>query len=94
VVSKSGTTLETLTNEELVRVAFIAADLDPHKHFIAVTGKDSPMDNPSRYLRSFYMFDYIGGRYSATSTVGAVMLGFVLMNDYMSQKMDFMEVLK
>jgi glucose-6-phosphate isomerase len=78
VVSKSGTTLETLTNEELVRAAFIAADLDPNKHFITVTGKGSPMDNPSRYLLSFYMFDYIGGRYSATSMVGAVMLGFVL----------------
>ncbi|MDF1593869.1 MAG: glucose-6-phosphate isomerase [Desulfobacterales bacterium] len=78
VVSKSGTTLETLTNEELVRAAFIATGLDPNKHFIAVTGKDSPMDNPSRYLHSFYMFDYIGGRYSATSMVGAVMLGFAL----------------
>ncbi|MGB3223980.1 MAG: glucose-6-phosphate isomerase [Desulforhopalus sp.] len=78
VVSKSGTTLETLTNEELVREAFIAAGLDPNKHFIAVTGKGSPMDNPSRYLRSFYMFDYIGGRYSATSMVGGVMLGFAL----------------
>ena len=78
VVSKSGTTLETLTNEELVRAAFITARLDPNKHFVAVTGKGSPMDNPSRYLRSFYMFDYIGGRYSATSMVGAVMLGFSL----------------
>lgn len=78
VVSKSGTTLETLTNEELVRQAFVAAGLNPDKHFIAVTGKESPMDNPSRYLRSFYMFDYIGGRYSVTSMVGAVMLGFAL----------------
>ncbi|TKB28687.1 glucose-6-phosphate isomerase [Desulfopila sp. IMCC35006] len=78
VVSKSGTTLETLTNEQLVRAAFQAAGLDPGKHFIAVTGKGSPMDNPSSYLRSFYMFDYIGGRYSATSMVGAVMLGFAL----------------
>ena len=81
VVSKSGTTLETLTNEQLVRTAFAAAGLDPGKHFIAVTGKGSPMDNPSSYLRSFYMFDYIGGRYSATSMVGAVMLGFALGHD-------------
>ncbi len=78
VVSKSGTTLETLTNEQLVREAFVAAGLDPGKHFIAVTGQGSPMDNPSRYLQSFYMFDYIGGRYSVTSMVGAVMLGFAL----------------
>jgi len=78
VVSKSGTTLETLTNEELVRNAFKRAELDPGRHFLAVTGENSPMDDPERYLRSFYMFDYIGGRYSATSMVGAVMLGFAL----------------
>ncbi len=78
VVSKSGTTLETLTNEEMVRAAFTGAGLDPAHHFVAITGQGSPMDNPARYLRSFYMFDYIGGRFSATSMVGAVMLGFAL----------------
>ena len=78
VVSKSGSTLETLTNEELARAAFIKAGLDPGRHFMAVTGQGSPMDNPDRYRRSFYMYDYIGGRYSATSMVGAVMLGFGL----------------
>ncbi|MHB8150879.1 MAG: glucose-6-phosphate isomerase [Desulfobulbia bacterium] len=78
VVSKSGSTLETMTNEELVRKAFAEAGLEPSRHFLAVTGKGSPMDNPARYLRSFYMFDPIGGRYSATSMVGAVMLGFGL----------------
>ena len=88
VVSKSGTTLETLTNEELVKAAFQKAGLDPRAHFIAVTGEESPMDNPEKYLRSFYMFDYIGGRYSATSMVGAVMLGFALGHDA------FIEILK
>jgi glucose-6-phosphate isomerase len=78
VVSKSGTTLETLTNETLIRKALAARGLDPSLHCIAVTGEGSPMDNPKRYLRSFYMFDAIGGRYSATSMVGAVMLGFAL----------------
>lgn len=78
VVSKSGSTLETLTNEELVRAAYMEAGLDTKQHFIAVTGEKSPMDNPEKYLRSFYMFDYIGGRYSATSMVGAVMLGFAM----------------
>jgi glucose-6-phosphate isomerase len=36
------------------------------------------MDNPGKYLSSFHMYDYIGGRFSATSMVGAVMLGFGL----------------
>ncbi|UCD66857.1 MAG: glucose-6-phosphate isomerase [Deltaproteobacteria bacterium] len=78
VVSKSGSTLETLTNEAMVRAAYNKAGLDPRSHFIAITGQGSPMDNPDKYLRSFHMYDYIGGRYSATSMVGAVMLGFGL----------------
>lgn len=77
-VSKSGGTLETLTNEEFVRSYFKQAGCKPEEHFIAVTGEKSPMDNPSRYLASFYIWDYIGGRYSATSMVGAVMLSFAL----------------
>ncbi|GAB4333199.1 MAG: glucose-6-phosphate isomerase [Desulfobulbaceae bacterium] len=78
VVSKSGTTLETLTNERLVRNALERAGLDPARHIVAVTGAGSPMDDPGRYLRSFHMFDYIGGRYSVTSMVGGVTLGFAL----------------
>ncbi len=78
VVSKSGSTLETKTNEEFVRDHLIKAGLDPKNHMIAVTGKGSPMDDPSRYLASFYIWDYIGGRYSVTSMVGGVILAFSL----------------
>ncbi|MBU6446430.1 MAG: glucose-6-phosphate isomerase, partial [Verrucomicrobia bacterium] len=78
VVSKSGSTLETLTNEAFVRTRMEKAGIDPKKHFVAVTGEKSPMDNPERYLASFYMWDFVGGRYSATSMVGGVSLGFAL----------------
>jgi len=78
VVSKSGSTLETLTNEKLVRSALEADGLKPAHHIVAVTGAGSPMDDPQQYLRSFHMFDYIGGRYSVTSMVGGVTLGFAL----------------
>jgi glucose-6-phosphate isomerase len=78
VVSKSGSTLETLTNETLIRAEFKKKGLDPKDHFVAVTGKKSPMDNPSHYLASFHMWDFVGGRYSATSMVGGVVLGFAL----------------
>ncbi len=78
VVSKSGTTLETLTNERLVRSALEKKGLDPARHLVSVTGAGSPMDDPRQYLRSFHMFDYIGGRYSVTSMVGGVTLGFAL----------------
>ncbi len=88
IVSKSGSTLETLTNEEMVRAAYNRAGLDPCHHFVAITGQGSPMDNPEKYLRSFHMYDYIGGRYSVTSMVGAVMLGFGLGYD------TFIEILR
>ncbi|HHO47463.1 MAG TPA: glucose-6-phosphate isomerase [Desulfobacteraceae bacterium] len=88
VVSKSGSTLETLTNERLVRAALSGAGLDPARHLLAVTGAGSPMDNPRDYLASFHMYDYIGGRYSATSMVGGVTLGFALGHEA------FVEILK
>ncbi|MCH2205960.1 MAG: glucose-6-phosphate isomerase [Lentisphaerales bacterium] len=78
VISKSGGTLETLTNETFVAERFKNAGLPINKHFVCVTGEGSPMDNPSKYLRTFYMFDYIGGRYSVTSMVGGVVLAFSL----------------
>ena len=78
VVSKSGTTLETLTNEAFIRTRIQKMGIDPKDHFVAVTGEKSPMDDPSRYLASFYIWDFVGGRYSATSMVGAVMLSCCL----------------
>ena len=74
VVSKSGTTLETLTNETFVKDALVSAGLDPSKHMLAVTSETSPLANNPAYLDSFYMDDYIGGRYSATSCVGGAIL--------------------
>lgn len=78
IVSKSGTTLETVTNEAFIRTELLKAGLDPTLHLIAVTGKGSPMDDPTKYRASFYIWDYIGGRYSTTSMVGGVMLAFAL----------------
>lgn len=78
VVSKSGGTMETLTNEKLARSYFDKAGIDSSGHFIAVTGKGSPMDDPKKYLGCFYIWDFVGGRYSATSMVGGVALAFLL----------------
>ena len=74
LVSKSGTTLETLTNESFVREALKNAGLDASKHMIAVTSETSPLAGNSDYLDAFYMDDYIGGRYSSTSSVGGAVL--------------------
>jgi len=78
VVSKSGSTLETVTNETLAREKLKKAGLDPKNHLVAVTGKGSPMDDPAQYRASFYIWDYIGGRYSVTSMIGGVTLAFTL----------------
>ena len=74
VVSKSGTTLETLTNESFVRDALVKAGLDASKHMLAVTSETSPLAKSSDYLAAFFMDDYIGGRYSSTSAVGGAVL--------------------
>lgn len=78
IVSKSGTTLETMTNEAIIRAELVKAGLDPSLHLIAVTGKGSPMDDPQRYRASFYIWDFVGGRYSVSSMIGGVILSFTL----------------
>ena len=74
LVSKSGTTLETLTNESFVKDALEKAGLDPSKHMIAVTSETSPLAKSDDYLAAFFMDDYIGGRYSSSSAVGGAVL--------------------
>ncbi len=74
LVSKSGTTLETLTNESFVKNAIKKAGLDPADHMVAVTSETSPLAKNSGYLEAFFMDDYIGGRYSSTSAVGGAVL--------------------
>ena len=74
LVSKSGTTLETLTNESFVKDALKNAGLDASKHMIAVTSETSPLAKSDDYLTAFFMDDYIGGRFSSTSAVGGAVL--------------------
>ena len=74
VVSKSGTTLETLTNETFVKEALKKEGLNPSKHMLAVTSETSPMAKSADYLAAFFMDDYIGGRFSSSSAVGGAVL--------------------
>ena len=74
LVSKSGTTLETLTNESFVKDALVKAGLNPSKHMIAVTSETSPLAKSDDYLTAFFMDDYIGGRFSSSSGVGGAVL--------------------
>lgn len=76
LVSKSGTTQETLTNQQLVYdfLKRYAPNVNPAEQMLAVTSETSPLAKSEDFLESFYIDDYIGGRYSSTSAVGAAIL--------------------
>jgi glucose-6-phosphate isomerase len=74
LVSKSGTTQETLANELFVKERLKKAGLDSSKHMIAVTSETGPLARNPAYLDSFYIDDNIGGRYSSSSAVGGCIL--------------------
>ena len=88
LVSKSGTTLETLTNESFVKDALVKAGLNPSKHMIAVTSETSPLAKSSDYLTAFFMDDYIGGRYSSSSGVGGAVLSLAFGPEVFAQFLD------
>jgi len=88
LVSKSGTTLETLTNESFVKDALKNAGLDASKHMIAVTSETSPLAKSADYLAAFFMDDYIGGRFSSTSGVGGAVLSLAFGPDVFAQFLD------
>ena len=88
LVSKSGTTLETLTNESFVKDALAKAGLDASKHMIAVTSETSPLAKSDDYLAAFFMDDFIGGRFSSTSSVGGAVLSLAFGPEVFAQFLD------
>jgi len=78
LVSKSGTTQETLANETLVVKTLKKNNIaNPKKNIICVTSETSPLAKSKDYLTSFFIDDFIGGRYSSTSAVGLTILNIV-----------------
>ncbi len=88
LVSKSGTTLETLTNNAFVQDALKKDGLDPAKHMVAVTSATSPLAKSTDFLTAFYMDDYIGGRYSTSSAVGCTVLSLAFGPDVFARFLD------
>ena len=73
VISKSGGTPETRNGMLEAIAAFRAAGLDPARHFVAVTGAGSQLDQTAQregWLARFAMWDWVGGRTSELSAVG------------------------
>ncbi len=75
VVSKSGTTQETLTNEAFALHWLTQAGVsEPRRQIVCVTSETSPLAQSGDYLDSFFIDDFIGGRYSSSSAVGGTVL--------------------
>jgi glucose-6-phosphate isomerase len=73
VISKSGGTPETRNGMLEARAAYERAGLDFAKHAVAVTGFGSAMHKVATaggWLKSFPMWDWVGGRTSELSAVG------------------------
>lgn len=87
LVSKSGGTLETLTNGAFA-ASFLGDSEKAKAQMVVVTSKTSPLAKDSGYLDHFYMDDFIGGRYSATSCVGALIMSLAYGPEVFSELLD------
>ena len=74
VVSKSGTTAETLSNFLVVREAFERADIDWTERTVVTTGEEGPLRRLAdrEGIASLPAPDGVPGRFSALSTMGLV----------------------
>jgi glucose-6-phosphate isomerase len=73
VISKSGGTAETRNGMLEAAAAFTAEEIDYTKHFVAVTGAGSKLDQTAvkeNWLARFPMWDWVGGRTSELCAVG------------------------
>ena len=73
VISKSGGTPETRNGMIEAEAAYNAAGIDFAKHAIAVTGDGSKLYNyaiEKKWIDTFPMWDWVGGRTSVFATVG------------------------
>jgi glucose-6-phosphate isomerase len=73
VVSKSGGTKETRNGMLEAERAYLARSLTFGAHAVAITGENSELDlyaKKNSWLRTFPMWDWVGGRTSVMSAVG------------------------
>ena len=72
--SKSGTTIETLSQFEFYQSKFKEADLNPTQHIVIITDPGTPLDISARNLgyKVVNADPNVGGRFSALSAFGLV----------------------
>ena len=95
VISKSGGTPEPRNGMIEAQAAFKAKGLDFAKQAVAITGEGSKLDGVAKnegWLKTFPMWDWVGGRTSVMATVGLVPLALqgIKIDDFLAgaQKMD------
>jgi glucose-6-phosphate isomerase len=75
VISKSGGTKETRNGQLIAKTALSKKKLSVSDHFVAITGDGSELFQTAtseKWLKTFPMWDWVGGRTSQLSTVGLV----------------------
>ena len=74
ICSKSGTTIETLSQFEFYQRRFKEADLNPIQHIVIITDPGTPLDISARNLgyKVVNADPNVGGRFSALSAFGLV----------------------
>lgn len=77
-ISKSGSTLETLTAERILRKIFHEKGLQERDHFISISTPQSRLDDAKNYSACFHLDETIGGRLSSTSAIGGFIIGFMI----------------
>jgi len=83
VVSKSGSTQETVNMLKLTEAEFKKRSISISNSFVAITGKGSLLDNYAKdnnFLDTFYIADWLGGRTSIWSSIGLLPLLFLDQN--------------
>ncbi|MEO0514447.1 MAG: glucose-6-phosphate isomerase [Planctomycetota bacterium] len=95
VISKSGGTPEPRNGMIEAQHAFKAKGLEFAKHAVAITGDGSKLDGVAKsegWLKTFPMWDWVGGRTSVMATVGLVPLALqgIKIDDFLAgaKKMD------
>ena len=87
LVTKSGTTLETLTNyafvKEYLHKNCPAVALE--KQTVTVTASGSPLDDEKQFLAVFHIDDFVGGRFSSTSACAGVLASVAFGKDIFEQ---------
>ena len=79
IISKSGTTIETISNFKYILRRFGVDLKEDKKHFCVVTDKGSNLDKFAKEydLERFYIPKNVGGRFSVFSSVGLLPLGIL-----------------